>query len=405
MLRNKLSKLDKHFGSSGIKKAAEKEEVEYNRYRVAKELLGGEVCDFSGGRFLKIKSNFNAAYKHGNLTIGQLGKFEPCRYFHFDRFGSQESINPEKLLFFDMETTGLGGSGTVPFLVGFGSVRGGSFQVRQYFLPDYPDEAAMLEAVREEITDDTIVVSYNGKSFDMPILIDRMIINRVEQNLEFAGHIDLLHSARRLYRRRLGSCTLSNIERNILDFQRFDDIPGELVPAVYFDWLNNIGTELLGRVVEHNLNDIVSLYFLMYHIALAQDNPGDRLADADDIYSVARIFEKRKEYDKVYQVLTDCRQIISDNKRYDILYMQSMACKRIGRFDEAVGIWTDLSGKSNEQTFMALIELAKYYEHRKRDYTTALKYSYKAQKVCPARRYDMDNIVKRMSRLERKSKK
>lgn len=402
MLRDKLSKLDKHFGSSGKKEKEEKEETEYNRYRIAQKILGGETCDLTSGTFLKIESNFNSEYKHGNLTINQLTEFAPCRYSHFERYGGQESVDPERLLFFDIETTGLGGSGTVPFLIGFGSVIGDSFQVRQYFLPDYPDEAAMLEAVREEIDENTIIVSYNGKSFDMPILVDRMIINRVDRNLKFSEHIDLLHSARRLYRRRLRSCTLSNIERNILDFQRFGDVPGELVPAVYFNWLNSMGTELLGQVVEHNLNDIVSLYFLMYHIALAQENPGDRLTDADDIYSVARIFEKRKEHDKVSQTLTDCRQIISDNNRYDILFMQSLACKRTGRFDEAVSIWTDIAGKSNAQTFLALIELAKYYEHREKNYTAALECSQKAQKICPARRYDRDDIARRMIRLERK---
>jgi len=400
MLRDKLSKLDKFFVPSGKKETTKNATAEYDRYRVAQKLLGGDICDLSGGSFLKIESNFNSEYRHGNLTIHQLAEFAPCRYSHYERDGDQEAFDPEKLLFFDMETTGLGGSGTVPFLIGFGSVRGDSFQVRQYFLPDYPDEAAMLEAVREEITEDTIVVSYNGKSFDMPILVDRMIINRVERKLKIAGHFDLLHSARRLYRRRLRSCTLSNIEKNILDFERYGDVPGEMVPAVYFNWLNSMGTELLGQVVEHNLNDIVSLYFLMYHIALAQDKPGERLTEADDIFSVAKIFEKRKEHDKVCQLLANCNQIISDNNRFDILFMQSLANKRTGRFDEAVSLWTKIAGVSNSQTFLALIELAKYYEHRKKDFSTALEYTTTAQKACPARRYDRDDVARRKARLE-----
>ncbi len=402
MLRDKLSKLDKHFRSPEKKETEEKAEAEYNRYRVAQNLLGGEICNSPEGSFLKIESNFSSEYKHGNLTINQLAEFAPYRNVHFEQFGNQESIDITKLLFFDMETTGLGGSGTVPFLIGFGSVIENSFQVRQYFLPDYPDEAAMLEAVREEISEDTIVVSYNGKSFDMPILVDRMIINRVERNLKYAGHIDLLHSARRLYRRRLRSCTLSNIESNILDFQRYGDIPGELVPAVYFKWLNSMGTELLGQVVEHNLNDIVSLYFLMYHIALIQDKPGNRIIDPDDIYSVAKIYEKRKDHDKVYQILSEGSHIISHKKRYDILFMQSLACKRTGRLDEAVNIWKKITDRSNPQTFVALIELAKYYEHRKKDYLSALDCTNRAQTACPARRYDRDEIIRRKARLDKK---
>jgi len=263
----------------------------------------------------------------------------------------------------------------------------------------------MLEAVREEISEDTIVASYNGKSFDMPILVDRMIINRVERNLKYGGHIDLLHSARRLYRRRLRSCTLSNIENNILDFQRYGDVPGELVPAVYFNWLNVMGTELLGPVVEHNLNDIVSLYFLMYHIALAQDSPGECLYDANDIYSVAKVYEKRKDFEKVYQILSESFQLISDKRRYDILFTQSLTCKRTGRLEEAKKIWTDIARNSNPQTYLALIELAKYYEHRKKDYVIALDYTNKAQTICPARRYDKNEIVRRISRLNNKLSK
>ncbi len=402
MLRDKLSKLDKNFKSPGKKEKEGKAGAEYSRYRVAQKILGGEICDRPEGSFLKIASNFNSEYRHGNLTINQLAEFAPYRNVHFEQFGDQKPIDLDKLLFFDMETTGLGGSGTVPFLIGFGSVIEDTFQVRQYFLPDYPDEAAMLEAVREEISEDRIVVSYNGKSFDMPILVDRMIINRVERNLKYAGHIDLLHSARRLYRRRLKSCTLSNIESNILDFQRFGDIPGELVPAVYFKWLNSMGTELLGQVVEHNLNDIVSLYFLMYHIALTQEKPGNRLIDPDDIYSVAKISEKRKDHDKVYQILSEGSHIISNNKRYDILFMQSLACKRTGRLDEAVSIWEKITNFPNPQAFIAMIELAKYYEHHKKDYLAALGCTNKAQTACPARRYDRDEIIKRKTRLDKK---
>lgn len=402
MLRDKLSKLDKHFKPSGKKKTEVKADDEYNRYQIARKLLGGELCELSSGTFLKIESNFDSVYKHGNLTINQLSESAPFRYAHFEQCDNQESVDLSRLLFFDIETTGLGGSGTVPFLIGFGSVIGDSFQVRQYFLPDYPDEAAMLEAVREEVTEETILVSYNGKSFDMPILIDRMIINRVERNLKIGGHIDLLHSARRLYRRRLQSCTLSNIERNILDFQRYGDVPGEMVPAVYFNWLNSMGTQLLGQVVEHNLNDIVSLYFLMYHIAMAQDNPGDRLIDADDIYSIAKIYEKRKQPDKVCQILANSFQIILDNKRYDIMFTQSLACKRSGRLDEAVSIWTKIADAENSQSFMALIELAKYYEHRKKDCVVALECTHRAQRACPARRYEKNEIVRRLARLEKK---
>jgi len=399
MLHAKLSRFQNQINPSGKRL---EDEVGFDRYKVAQRLLGGEIGSRPSGSFLKIESNFSSAYRHGNLTIGGMSDFAPCRYIHFDRYGKEEAVNSAKLLFFDMETTGLGGSGTVPFLIGLGSVIDKSFQVRQYFLPDYPDEAAMLEAVREEFDKDTIIVSYNGKSFDMPILVDRLIINRVERNLEFAEHIDLLHSARRMYRRRLKSCSLSNIESNILDFQRYGDIPGELVPSVYFGWLNEMRTDLLGQVVEHNLNDVVSLYFLMYHIAQAQENPSGRLVDADDIYSVARIFESRRDYDRVRLTLNNCREILPESSKHELLYMLSLACKRTGRTDEATKIWTEMSGVVTQKTYLALIELAKYNEHKKRDLTAALECAQKARNFCPARESDRADLDRRITRLDGK---
>jgi uncharacterized protein YprB with RNaseH-like and TPR domain len=396
MLHDKLSRFQNQINASGSKS---ENETGFNRCQVAQRHLGGEICNLTSGSFLKIESNFDSAYRHGNLTVGGLNDFVPCKYIHFDRCGKDKSINPENLLFLDMETTGLGGSGTVPFLIGLGSVIEKSFQVRQYFLPDYPDEAAMLEAVRTEINKDTIIVSYNGKSFDIPILADRLIINRVERNLEFAEHIDLLHSARRMYRRRLKSCSLSNIESNILDFRRYGDIPGELVPAIYFNWLNEMGMELLGQVVEHNLNDVVSLYFLMYNIAQAQENPSGRLIDADDIYSVARIFEIRGEYDRVHRTLNEYQNIMPDSNKHELLYMLSLACKRTGRFDEAVKIWTEISGVATQKTYQALIELAKYNEHKRKDPKAALEVALRAQSICPARESERVDLNRRINRL------
>jgi len=397
MLKDKLSRFSRQINSP---QESGPDEPEYDRYKLARKCLGGQLHELSAGTFLEIVSDFDSAYFHGEFTIGDIAESGSFRTAHFYRSGDYDLINPEKLLFFDIETTGLGGSGTVPFLIGCGSPVGGNFRVRQYFLPDYPDETAMLEAVREEINHDTIIVSYNGKAFDLPILTDRLILHRVERHLEFADHIDLLHAARRMFSRRLQSCTLGNIEKNVLSFYRTDDIPGELVPAVYFNWLNNMETSDLKGVVEHNLNDIVSLYFLMHHISAAQENPGGRVVEPDDIYSLARIFESRKEHDRVNRMIEDCRNTVSD--RSDILFMQSMACKRIGDFDTAVAIWHDIANSGGSEAFSAMVELAKYYEHRARHFNLALEISMRATSVCPDSPYIRADLKKRVERLRRK---
>jgi uncharacterized protein YprB with RNaseH-like and TPR domain len=399
MLKDKLSRFSRQINSPN---KADFAEQEYDRYKLAQKSLGGQICELSAGTFLELAANFDAGYRHGEFSLGDVIESGNPKTAHFYKNGDHDTIDVRKLLFFDMETTGLGGSGTVPFLIGFGSLVDGQFQVRQYFLPDYPDEAAMLEAVREEIDRDTIIVSYNGKAFDMPILTDRLILHRVEYHLEFADHIDLLHAARRMFRRRLQSCTLGNIERNVLSFYRYDDIPGELVPAVYFNWLNTMETRELVRVIEHNLNDIVSLYFLMHHISAAQENPAERVLEAEDIYSLARIFESRKEHDRVHLMIEDCLDTVMRSNRLDILFMQALACKRIGHFERAVEIWLNIVQSSGPETFGAMVELAKYYEHRVRDYGRALEISRQAESLCPATPYLRADLNKRIERLKRK---
>ncbi len=399
MLRDKLSRL-----SSQINRPEEKIDTgsEYDRYKIAADCLNGEICGRSEGTYIRIVSDFDPAYAHGDMTVADLNsaaEFKPINYNHW---GEDLPLDRKKLLFIDTETTGLGGAGTVAFLIGIGSIIGDNFQVRQYFLPDYPDEAAMLEAVREEITPESVIVSYNGRAFDMPIIQDRMILHRVERNLEYADHIDLLHSTRRLYKRRLQSCRLGNIEQNILSFFRYDDIPGALVPAIYFDWLNNMNTGRLPGVIEHNLYDIVSLYFLMHRINASMDCPEDTVYDPDDIYSVARIYEKRKEHERVSGILENFDTLLSDSGRFDIIFMQSLSYKRSGKLDRAVSLWNEIAESDAPETFHALIELAKYYEHRLKDNARALEATERAVSICPSTRTAREDIRKRVKRLQKK---
>ncbi len=399
MLRDKLDRLSQHV--AGEKKGAQQNN-EQNRYEKIAAYLKGELKSDSSGTFVKIVTDLNETYAHGRVMIDELLPLAALKKRYFDWSDDVAELDPRKLLFFDMETTGLGGSGTVAFLIGFGSITDNGFQVRQYFLPDFPDEETMLEAVRAEIKPDTIIVSYNGKAFDMPILIDRLIIQRVERNLRFADHVDLLNTVRRLYRRRLRDCTLGNVEQKILDFYRYDDIPGYLVPAIYFDWLNTDKTDQLEGVVEHNRNDIISLFFIIYQIASVLENPSAKISEPDDILSLAKIFEKRREHKSVYRLLEDFDDITLAHERYDILYLQSLSYKRSGRLAEAAVLWEKIINSRSSEAFSAYIELAKYNEHKIRDFKEALRLAEAAQKVCPPRPYLRQDLQKRINRLTEK---
>ncbi len=399
MLKNKLESFSRSIATA---KDTEKSGKQKNRYRDIADFLQGEIKELAGGSFIKIMTDFDEYYAHGQKTIEDLQSLSAPKRIFFGESEESLTVNPEKMLFFDMETTGLGGAGVVPFLIGLGSVTNNGFQVRQYFLPDYPDEEAMLEAVRTEIKDDTILVSYNGKSFDLPILIDRLIIHRVERNLRFADHIDLLHSARRLYRRRLKDCTLKNIEREVLDFYRIDDTPGYLVPSIYFDWLNSGNTADLGGVVEHNLYDIVSLYFILFQVAAVQTEPESQISDPDDILSLVKIHERRREYKKICQTLENFDDLILGSDRYDILFLKSMSHKRDGQFESAAALWNKIAEVATKEAYICNIELAKYYEHKIKDYKKALIYTNSAREKCPSKAAEKEAITKRINRLTTK---
>ena len=200
----------------------------------------------------------------------------PDLMFSVDQEGAAErkKITPENLLFFDLETTGLSiGAGTLAFLAAFGRLIPGAsgryhLQITQYLLLDYPGESDFIEAVLSEFFDNCVLVTYNGKSFDSQILATRCLMNGIKPPLYF--HADLLHPARRLWKRLLGSCSQGNIEEKVLSFDRSGDIPGALAPEIWFNFLRSGNTESLMGVCEHNRRDIfglASMFAVMTYIA------------------------------------------------------------------------------------------------------------------------------------------
>jgi len=399
MLRDKLNRLGDEIVPP---KSSRSDDSTLDRYQKIAVALKGRLHRAAGGTYVRRVTDFDDQHALGHMTVGDLKPIDRITLPCFEPRKEAESYRLDRMLFFDMETTGLGGSGTVAFLIGFGSVTADGFQVRQYFLPDYPDEEAMLEAVHAEIDPESIIVSYNGKSFDIPILQDRLVLQRIDRNLKFAAHLDLLHPVRRLYRRRLRYCNLANIEREVFGLQRYNDIPGELIPAVYFNWLTNDDTELLDRVMDHHIQDIATLYFLVHHLAAVQDDPRKIISDPDDVFSLARMFEKRREFSRVCRMLDDFTEITESNDRHDIVFMHSLAHKRNNQIERAVALWETLIGHDGPEALAASIELAKYYEHRLKDYKKALELTLAARAVCPENQTIQADIKKRINRLERK---
>ncbi len=372
------------------------------RYQQLARALGGRIVSNSAGSFCLVKKRYASCYAYGNLTLGDMSGADTFPVSAFTRGNEPGSVQLSSLLFIDTETTGLGGAGTVAFLVGCGSVVKDGFEVRQYFIPDYPDEAAMLEALLAEFGQRRTIVSYNGVAFDLPLLRDRMIINRVARELDMDRHIDLLHPVRRLFRRRLGDCRLINVEQELFGFRRGDDIPGYLIPSVYFEWLSEDNLDSMSAVLEHNRLDIVSLYFLADYIARAFQTRGKTLQAVDDLYSLSRVYGQRKENERVIDLYDRIDTLENKPPAEDILLFHAQAFKRASAYEKAVVLWEKLSSTSSKEAFWANVELAKYHEHKVKDPERAYYYARKADSIAPLSRGRRQLLQKRLARLQSK---
>lgn len=286
---------------------------------------------------------------------------------------SGEHGSAEGLLFLDTETTGLsGGTGTHVFLVGVGQFSGSSFVTRQFFMRHPGDERAMLATLSDTLHDIGALVTYNGRSFDVPLLETRFRMHARELHLPPA-HIDLLSPARAIWKHRLPSCSLGTIERQILGVVRTNDAPGWLIPQLYFDYLRHRRVETLDSVFEHNRLDIVSLaratgIVRSYELGIARpEHPIDSLALA--LYRLRRHGSPNAATE--IQACWTTASIPAD-LRLRGLQSLSIWLKRQRRHDEAAIEWyRGLSDPSRIIRLYAAEELAKFLEHHARDHEKA----------------------------------
>ncbi|MCP4684604.1 MAG: hypothetical protein GY867_04050 [bacterium] len=373
-----------------------------SRYAKMAETMQGSLVETPSGTYCLVKRLYPSGFVFGESVLEPIDVSGAVPLTSFAVEERKEQAVLRDLVFFDLETTGLGGAGAVAFLAGCGSITAEGFEVRQYLLPDYEDETAVLEHLLEELTDKRTIVSYNGAAFDLNLIRDRMIINRVAREVPSAGHIDLLHSARRLFKRRLGDCSLTNIEREIFGFHREGDIPGYLIPSVYFDWLGSEDLTAMEAVLEHNRFDILALYFLLRKVAAIFETEGSELDHVQDVYSLSRVYGRRRKLGKVTDMYERLEAETQQPLDPDILWYHSMAFKRSGDWEKAVGLWQKLSRFESREGYWANIELAKYFEHRAKDLLQAESCARRARQVCPYGARQRTLLDKRLQRLSRK---
>ena len=316
-----------------------------------------------------------------------------------------EDFSAQRILYLDTETTGLAGAGTVAFEVGLGWQEGNSFRVRQLVMRDYPEERFLLEEIVRVADKFDVECTFNGKTFDLPLLKNRFIMNRIRTDCLDKPHIDLLHIARRVWKLRLQRCNLTKLEEALLGIPRVDDLPGAQVPERFFSYLKTGDFSLLDDVLDHNEQDIVSLQNLLCHMCRMYENP-EQLHFDEDVYSMGVAldrFHHAEEARRCYQLAGGTMHAASQNRL-------AQSYRKSGERAEAVRIWREMI-RCREGGISPYVELAKHYEHVEKNYEAALELVRKALMFLAEPTLFEDNAVQetrnalqyRYERLKRKA--
>lgn len=316
-----------------------------------------------------------------------------------------DSWNIHHVLFLDTETTGLsGGAGTVAFEVGVGFLDARGMVIRQYVMRDYSEEAAMLSEIAALFRQSDTVVSFNGKTFDLPLLESRMVMNRIRLPVTQMPHFDLLHAARRVYKLRLGRCNLATLEEAVLGMHRQDDLPGAQIPQRYFDYVRTKEFALLEDVLRHNFDDVKSLARLAGCLCAAFREP-ERLAHPEDVFGVGRTLLRGGRT----QEARACFKILGHSTLSAQAHMHLAASfKKEKEWADAVKTCQSMIAQGAGGVW-PYIELAKYYEHITKDIgqallyaNGALRYALNTAPIWDADERQTEMIRRRIDRLRKK---
>ena len=384
-------------------------------------LLGAEVSRNHHGEHLAIRNWYSTP------------QFEPPSAAAVELLsrGREESVSrqmrgpledPEKWLFLDTETTGLaGGTGTYAFLVGLGWWDAGGLQVEQFFMRDFAEEYPLLHELAQRLADRPVLVTFNGKAFDWPLLENRFTMTRSIRTPKLAAHLDLLHPSRALWRMRLGSVRLVELERSVLDaaqlgWQRDEDIASCLIPQYYFDYLREGATAPILGVVRHNQLDVRGLaaLFVKINTLLSTEMDSRMEMESLDLFGLSRFLHRRGKPQEARKACTEAIERglpakHDEQARRDLAHM----ARREGDHARAAGIWEELLS-SAEYGIEACERLAIYAERYKRSAGDAIGYTdlglakirqqIRRERFVTARLMGFERrLEKRLERLRRKT--
>jgi hypothetical protein len=399
-LRKRIARIDKKYGEGSPKPARPwPPEKRPSRYFV-EEWLSGQEVETAHGKHFETEKLYELHRRHGSVGIADLGDL-PGDFLDPISDGAISNCAPPKWAFLDTETTGLaGGSGVYAFLIGVGQITTEGFRVRQFFMREYGEEPSLLSALAAHLAQFDALITYNGKTYDQPLLETRYRMCRFRPPFERLAHLDLLFGARRIWKLRFESCRLVDLENQILGVEREGDLPGEMIPYVYFEYLRRREAFRLVPILHHNAIDILTLACLTAIVPWAfQSADPSRFTHGAEMVGLGRWFRRADQPERGLELF---RNAIAAGLPDDLLFrtMWDIAAleKKLGREHAALPMLTDLAACPNPFRISAYQELAKYYEHREKNHAMALEMTRSALSLA-----DRDDLRKRAARLEKRA--
>jgi uncharacterized protein YprB with RNaseH-like and TPR domain len=375
------------------------------------DVLDGEWHERSGQRFLIVDRTYVPGYRHGSMVLADSlppsDGLWPRLALLANLDSHSRTLVPSNLLFVDLETTGIaGGAGTYAFLVGCGWFDGGTFRTRQFFLSSFTAERALLEAVADVAADAGTVVSYNGKSFDVPLIETRFALHRLPTPFTDMPHVDMLHPARRMWRSVDMACRLTSLEESLCGYVREGDVAGFEIPARYFRYVHAGDPRPLCAVLEHNRLDLLSLALLTARAAqLLEDGPV-AARTAREALGMGRLYERGGMMAEAKSSFARAMEFNEGDQdlRAEALRAYAVVSRRLRHYDDAADAWRRVLGLTECPRPIereASEALAVHHEHRRRDFVSARDFT--------LRLMDVDESVTRrqaaayrLARLDRK---
>ena len=395
-------------------------------YTRAALILGGAVVAHAEGAVIVVEREYRAGMSHGRLPIGDITAVINegvdalalmARAWPAAAGIAAAQPKDRPLLFIDLETTGLfGGAGTQAFLIGCAAIDADAIRIRQFLLPGFEHERAVLAELKTWAASHGAIVSYNGRTFDVPLVETRFMFHRLPCPLDGLPHLDMLHAARRLWRRRPAtagpdpddeSCSLAVLEKHIAGVHRVGDVPGYEIPSRFFRFVRDGDARPLEAVLEHNRLDLLSLAAVLARAITLIIRGPDAAATAQEAYGLARVYERAGAHDNaeasLLRTIDFARRVgVEPEVHADALRRLAWLRRRARRLHEAADVWRELVSLPRCAASLrreATEALAIHHEHRSKDLDAARQHTLELladHSANPAR------VRHRLERLERK---